>query len=61
MWQGTFSIGQFLSPIAVTALSLQFGGILSAFSAFAVLNGVAALLALAYVLAARQIVPVAAR
>jgi MFS family permease len=61
MWQGTFSIGQFLSPIAVTALSLQFGGILSAFSAFAVLNGVAALLALAYVLAARQIIPVVAR
>lgn len=60
MWQGTFSIGQFLSPIAVTALSLQFGGILSAFSAFAVLNGVAALLALAYVLAARQIIPVVA-
>ncbi len=40
MWTGAFSIGQFISPIAVTLLGKQFGGLLSAFAAL----GVAAVL-----------------
>jgi len=33
MWTGAFSIGQFISPIAVTLLARQFGGLLPAFVA----------------------------
>jgi MFS family permease len=36
MWTGAFSIGQFISPIAVTLLGKQFGGLLPAFAALAV-------------------------
>lgn len=36
MWTGAFSVGQFLSPIAVTLLGKQFGGLLGAFTALAV-------------------------
>jgi MFS family permease len=46
MWQGVFSIGQFLSPILVTLSANQLGGILPAFALFAALNMAAAVLAL---------------
>lgn len=47
LWTGAFSVGQFLSPVAVTMAGKEFGGLLAAFGAlsFAALFGaVAALL-----------------
>lgn len=47
LWQGVFSVGQFLSAFVVTALSHQFGDIFSAFLGLAIASGVAAVLAVA--------------
>lgn len=46
MWTGAFSIGQFLSPLAVTALGQAAGGLMGAFRWLAVLALAGALLAL---------------
>lgn len=33
VWQSSFALGQWLSPLAVTTLSLRFGGLMAAFTA----------------------------
>jgi MFS family permease len=47
MWTGAFSLGQFLSPLVVTLLSKQFGGLLPAFTALAVAAMLGVLITLA--------------
>lgn len=36
MWQGSFALGQFLSPVAVTFIARQMGGLLPAFAVLSV-------------------------
>jgi MFS family permease len=50
LWTGAFSIGQFLSPIIVTVLGKQFGGLLGSFSVLSLAALAGALLALVIVL-----------
>lgn len=38
-WQSSFALGQWLSPLAVTTLSLQFGGLGAAFSILGIVAG----------------------
>jgi len=47
LWTGAFSIGQFLSPVAVTLVSKQTGSLLSAFGVLSVSALAGALIALA--------------
>lgn len=47
MWTGAFSVGQFLSPLAVTVASKQVGGLLAAFGVLSAAASIGALAALA--------------
>ncbi|PHR61111.1 MAG: MFS transporter [Robiginitomaculum sp.] len=45
IWQGVFALGQWLSPIVITLLSLRFGGLISSFQFLGYASAIAAILA----------------
>lgn len=53
MWTGAFSVGQFLSPLAVTVASKQLGGLLAAFGLLSAAALIGALVALGVFLRAK--------
>lgn len=56
LWNGAFSLGQFLSPLIVTFFALRLGGLLPAFSVLAYSSLAAMLIALTFVIAQRNTV-----
>jgi MFS family permease len=54
MWQGAFAIGQWLSPLAVTVASKQFGGLLPAFGALSASAALAAVAGLVGIFATNR-------
>lgn len=54
VWQSSFALGQWLSPLAVTTLSLRFGGLMAAFTALGCVALAATAVALVALVAPRR-------